>query len=209
MLKWMKPLPKQEWKRLYILDSSFNPPHYAHLQILGKCPKEEGFAHMVLFATTNMDKKTDDVQSRLEMIGLLDEAFAVTDCGRFCDKALLFSCPTTFLMGYDTIVRFFDPKYYNSFEETMNQFFQTSRIRVIDRGDHRCSMWDRDELKHAIQWKNGVEVEGPIAPISSTDCRKIVRNFYKGKATRSDLEQLMPKVIVDYILEHNLYSEAT
>jgi nicotinamide-nucleotide adenylyltransferase len=208
MLKWIKPLHTTGLKRLYILDSSFNPPHYAHLQLLSKCPEGEDVAQMLLFATTNMDKKVDEIEARIEMIQLLDFPFATTDAGRFCDKALQFTCPTTFLMGYDTLVRFFDTKYYDKFEESMNRFFETSRIRVIDRGDHTQALWEREELSHAMKWKDGIELEDPIVPISSTDCRKLVRDYYAGKATRADLDQLMPAVIVDYIIQHKLYRES-
>ena len=76
---------------------------------------------------------------------------------------------------------------------------------MIDRGDFDIPIWERQELQHALKWKEFVDVVGKVDPISSTMCRKAVKDYYNGNQTRQDLEMLMPGVIIDYILKHRLY----
>jgi nicotinamide-nucleotide adenylyltransferase len=192
MLKWLK--KPQSTQSLTILDSSFNPPHNAHLEML------QNSNPLLLFSIKNMDKPTENTLDRIEMIKLLGLPAAITDQGRFVDKVKLFDNPT-FIMGYDTLVRFFDPKYYTDFQQEMNVFFATSKIRMFDRGDDMLPIWSRPELQHALQWKDSVEILEKISDISSTKCRKAITIGCDRKA----LEELMPLAIVEYIIKNRIF----
>jgi nicotinamide-nucleotide adenylyltransferase len=133
---------------LYILDSSYNPPTVAHelftstalrspkyvkgdrLLLLfstsnaDKAPKPASFAHrlvmMSIFADSLFSKLQKDSSPALD-IGLTTEAF-------FTDKAAAITesneypngVRQTYLLGYDTIIRFLAPKYYPKFDPPLS-----------------------------------------------------------------------------------------
>jgi nicotinic acid mononucleotide adenylyltransferase len=199
MLKWINPIAHSS--SFAVLDSSFNPPHNGHLEIV----KDSNV--VLLFSIKNMDKETRNIKDRVEMIKLLNLPAAITDQGRFVDKASLFPDGTTFIMGYDTLIRFFDVKYYTNFQSDMDRFFTKSVIKVFDRGNHKLDMWDRYELQHVLQYQNFIQKADSISDISSTKCREAIRDFYNKEKNRQELDLLMPPKIVDYILQHQLYKE--
>ncbi|KAL0572912.1 hypothetical protein ABG067_009238, partial [Albugo candida] len=75
-------------------------------------------------------------------------AVGLTPHGKFIDKASAiaswFQHPVEleFILGYDTITRFFDPKYYNvPLKEALTPFFSTCRLVCADRGQDECQFW--------------------------------------------------------------------
>ncbi|KAF4965350.1 hypothetical protein FZEAL_10771, partial [Fusarium zealandicum] len=130
------------------------------LRDLGAKNNEEGKRLMLLLSVNNADKapKPASFPVRLcmmEAMGreLLDEVegleidVAVTTMPFFHDKARattetdFYACegqqPTmTFLAGFDTLVRIFNPKYYGEgMQRALGPFFEESRVRITTRPD--------------------------------------------------------------------------
>ncbi|KAF4991073.1 hypothetical protein FDECE_14173, partial [Fusarium decemcellulare] len=133
--------PVRPVRDLIILDSSFNPPTLAHASMARSALRARGGGRlMLLLSVNNADKapKPASFPIRLGMMEamgreLLDDMkgetqdlevdIAVTTMPFFHDKAKAIAesgfygerQPTqTFLAGFDTIVRIFNPKYYGT-----------------------------------------------------------------------------------------------
>jgi nicotinamide-nucleotide adenylyltransferase len=210
MLQWIRPLDSTiAWKHLYILDSSFNPPTIAHLSMINNCPKDAFTGHVLLLSTFNMDKVVKDIEQRIDLVNQLKIPFAVTDSGRFVDKATLFDVPTTFVMGYDTMIRFFNPKYYDNYKDSICSFFKKSRIRMIDRASELVPVWERNDIKDAIQWKKYINIiPGFNEPISSTECRRLLKMYYE-TGEKAELERLVPQKVLQTIIQKQYYKSLT
>ena len=148
-------------KTLYVLDSSFNPPSKAHMQIAtsalknDKGPKPHRL--LLLLATQNADKasKPASFEDRLAMMTLFAQELerasavpvdvAVTKLPYFHDKAAATDESGVYrgepqqvhLTGFDTLIRIFDTKYYppeHNFK-VLAPFLGKHRLRVSYRTD--------------------------------------------------------------------------
>jgi nicotinamide-nucleotide adenylyltransferase len=158
-LKWIIPI-QQPFTRLFILDSSFNPPTNAHLKMLYSIPDNSNVQKTLLISTENMDKGKGPIESRLTLMINLGFSIATCNVGKFVEKAKLFECETVFLMGYDTVVRFFDSKYYDDYEKEIDGFFKTSRILLFDRGRENfgIDVWERKEMEIARKYSEKIDL---------------------------------------------------
>ena len=161
-------------KTLFILDSSFNPPHNAHLALARSALHESCTKHhpspyrfLLLFSTHNADKAPSAASfpQRLAMMTLFAEDLlrhvqegeseyaapaidiGLTTAPYYTDKSAAISGegaavyteqPThVHLLGFDTITRFFAPKYYPDFNppfSALNPFFEAGhKLRVTLR----------------------------------------------------------------------------
>ncbi|KAM0559302.1 hypothetical protein ACHAPJ_004321 [Fusarium lateritium] len=153
--------PVRPVRDLVILDSSFNPPTLAHTSMARSAlgDQQEQKRLMLLLSVNNADKapKPASFPIRLcmmEAMGreLLEEGLeidlAVTTMPFFHDKAKTVvesgfyaskdgQQPTqTFLAGFDTIVRIFNPKYYSEgIQSALGPFFKGAKVRVTTRPD--------------------------------------------------------------------------
>ncbi|KAM0316214.1 hypothetical protein ACHAPQ_011380, partial [Fusarium lateritium] len=153
--------PGHSVRDLVILDSSFNPPTLAHASMARSALSPEGRQRlMLLLSVNNADKAPKPASfpirlSMMEAMGreLLDEGVeidvAVTTMPFFHDKAKAIAelgfytgtedggQPTqTFLAGFDTIVRIFNPKYYDEgIQSALGPFFDNCKVRVTTRPD--------------------------------------------------------------------------
>lgn len=154
--------------RLFILDSSFNPPHLAHYSLVKTSIDYEAFKNdrnsssvLLLLSISNADKADGEpasLEQRIDMIILLAEhitkslgvpaAVALTSCPKFADKCeaiqnhsrelALPKLKLTFLVGFDTIIRILDQKYYTSpISVALNDLFQNSDFLVLTREDKK------------------------------------------------------------------------
>ena len=206
MLQYVKNLNSKA-TRLYVLDSSFNPPTNAHLQLIESCPMN---SRLLLIANKNVDKDQDNFNDRIELLKLLDMPLAITSEARFVDKAKQFEVPVCFLMGYDTLVRFFDPKYYgNAFDHEMQDFFTTSSIKVVDRGEHDKGMWEREELKFGLRYQKLIQMTRHLEgkDISSSQVRKLLAEYYldQNQDILCKLKSMVPRNILEFILKREMY----
>ncbi|KAJ3312765.1 hypothetical protein HDV04_002729 [Boothiomyces sp. JEL0838] len=147
-----------------------------------------------------MDKSQNNTSDRILLIKSLGLPFAITDQGRFIDKAKLIQ--GTWVMGYDTLIRFFNRKYYTEFETDMDAFFVSNRIKCFDRGNIKIPVWERTELQHVLRYKQYVDLEGCLDEkvcISSTEVREMI----KDKDER--WKRYVPGEIEELIIKNRMY----
>ena len=129
-----------------ILDSSFNPPTIAHRAIL-LAAKANGLNKLLLLGTLNADKAAlpASFPHRKEMMLLLAKslgnsespgaAVALIDQPTFAAKASSDAAlkGATWVMGWDTLVRFFAERYYpdGSMRNVLRTFFIENRSKVV------------------------------------------------------------------------------
>ncbi|KAF4344886.1 cytidylyltransferase family [Fusarium beomiforme] len=206
--------PSRPLRNLVILDSSFNPPTLAHASMARSALRLEGEKRlMLLLSVNNADKAPKPASfpirlSMMEAMGreLLDEGVeidvAVTTMPFFHDKAKAIADsgfyasedehqPTQiFLAGFDTIIRIFNPKYYNDGIQTaLGPFFEKCKVRVTTRPDKTWGGVDEQrawltkqrvrEVGGGESWVERVEmVEGRECDgdVSSSRVREVVKS---------------------------------
>ncbi|EPY51404.1 fungal protein [Schizosaccharomyces cryophilus OY26] len=132
---------------LYVLDSSFNPPHNAHLGMSQSVP--EGSYLILLLSIANADKAEApaSLDIRLAMLEALKQrikncSVSISLCkyALFADKCVCLSkyCSPKeqiYLVGFDTLTRILDCKYYpeKSIQKALTPFFTHSQILCFYR----------------------------------------------------------------------------
>ena len=97
-----------------LLSGSFNPLHHGHLALAAAAARHLGAAVHFELSVTNADKPelaADEVARRVAQFAGVAPVW-VTRAATFAAKADLFP-GAAFVLGYDTAVRFIDPKYYS------------------------------------------------------------------------------------------------
>ncbi len=204
-------------RRLGILDSSFNPPTRAHRHLLWAASTRFQFDHRLLcLAKTNVDKAVTgaSLAHRLRMMALLarkmgDTSVGVTAHGRFVDKAealrLAFGPQTHlyFIMGYDTAVRLFDPKYYGDMEASLRAFFALAEVVFTNRAEHgpqACqALRDSPAVRPFRARLYYLQIGEPYASMSSTRAR------YQLAAGDVASVELLPSEVQEYLRRHSFY----
>lgn len=201
--------PSTRPRTLIILDSSFNPPTLAHLHMATSALRAHRTSSprlLLLLSVQNADKPVKpagfaqrlammhvfagDVQRKVEGEGVVVD-IGLTSKPYFHDKSRVIAESRVYdegleqvvLVGFDTLVRIFDAKYYGG-EEGMRRevggFLGRARLRVMmrpsgewgDVGEQRGWVEGLEE-----RWKGRVElVEGEEGGlVSSTLAREAVR----------------------------------
>ncbi|CAG8445639.1 14479_t:CDS:1 [Funneliformis caledonium] len=269
---WPMSLSKPEHKkpiRIAVLDSSFNPPTKAHLQLLMKSvtnihfqndqpvtrhqikeqPPEFFDACLLLFAIKNADKTVTSSDAstvdRLLMMealasyvrstansdtysaALRNLAVGVTTHPIFTDKARAIQTSLSkspdqsfslyFIMGYDTIIRFFNPKYYTNMREELASFFETNSIICANRqgygGEEAEEQFFQSEIfKEIVGGENDkkvmrIKLDDEIAKMSSTRVREILINMKNEEGVKEQLLKLCPEPIVAIVIQEGLYTK--
>ncbi|CAG7558390.1 unnamed protein product [Fusarium equiseti] len=231
--------PGRPVRHLVVLDSSFNPPTLAHASMARSALKPEGQQRlMLLLSVNNADKAPKPASfpirlSMMEAMGreLFDEGVeidvAVTTMPFFHDKAKAIEesgfyatesgeQPTqTFLAGFDTIVRIFNPKYYSEgIQHALRPFFESCKVRVTTRPDETWGgveeqrAWLTKERVKDVggdeTWVERVEmVEGREGDedVSSSWVREVV------KSGQGSLDGLVGEEVRGWIERDALYKE--
>jgi nicotinic acid mononucleotide adenylyltransferase len=132
---------------LLCLSASFNPMTTAHAALLAEgsrlIPPQET---LLLLATANVDKPVEGLplHRRLDLLlrfaeSRSDTSVAMVGHGRFVDKldairgAYLTDVRPVFLLGFDTLVRLFDEKYYTDRNASLSHLFRWSECIVANR----------------------------------------------------------------------------
>lgn len=235
-------------KRVLVLDSSFNPPHFGHATLVKKSilyhfPDQSDVSVstintksvLLLLSLKNADKKTADLGNyslRLDMIQLLASHIS-EDYGIACSIGLttksLFTekisainqeinkpqVKFTFLLGFDTLVRLFDPKYYpnQSISSALKLLFANSSFFILSRNDEKYPQEEQEKYIEKIErgeFKNDIPSEwtrhlflvrgdGTSLNISSSEIRAMINGGQEKwkKYTYAD--------IIGYITDHNMY----
>ena len=175
---------------LLCLSASFNPLTVAHVRLIqeagGVVPPDEV---LLLLALANVDKGTEgfSLERRLAILARFAEArptysVAAVSHGRFVDKAqaILAQYPPgtrlVFIVGLDTLVRLFDPKYYDDRDAALAALFATSEVIAANRApeppEAMADFLGRPEVvpfAHAIHC---IRLPPDVAAISATEVRR-------------------------------------
>ncbi len=197
-----------------VLPAAFNPPTLAHAHLLALAAGEPGIdLAAVLLTTRNVDKDLHGatLAQRVEMLLALAAAqplaVLAANQARLADQSLaLTTCfpgvEFDFVVGYDTLVRLFDERYYADMTAELAPFFARHRLIATNRSHHTI-----DELRLFVE-------SHPLAQACAT--RILIRQLddepasYSSTAARNhaasgdDLPQVPPPV-ARYIQTHRLY----
>lgn len=214
--------------RLLVLDSSFNPPTKAHAKLLENSidayPADFFDASLLLFSTNNVDKMLTgaSVLQRAQMMEILarashhNAAVGFTPHGRFVDKAAHIHAwfnatyhqqlDLYFILGYDTVVRLLDPKYYEcEVKKALAPFFKTCHLICADRGEsddqqRQDIFWDQVQKEYRIQ---RIQLDPMTSGLSSTLARAAICN-----KDNAGMDQMLDPSIVEFIQhqEHQIYN---
>jgi nicotinic acid mononucleotide adenylyltransferase len=175
---------------LLCLSASFNPLTVAHVRLIQKAgglvsPDEV----LLLLALANVDKGREgfSLERRLAILARFAEgrpmySVAAVSHGRFVDKARairLHYPPATrlvFIVGLDTLVRIFDPKYYDDRDAALGTLFATCEVIAANRApeppEAMAAFLERPEVvpfAHAIHC---IRLPAEVAAISATEVRR-------------------------------------
>ncbi|AET37291.1 nicotinamide-nucleotide adenylyltransferase Ecym_1033 [Eremothecium cymbalariae DBVPG len=217
-------LSKQQ--RLLVLDASFNPPHLGHIHLVKSAVNyySNSDVHvLLLLSINNADKVTQPASfdKRLGMMCIAADilqrdnvhtSVAITMFGKFVEKSLAiqnemcFEGTTVYLVGFDTLVRIFDPKYYLPLpiSEVLSQFMTKSELYCLTRGSKDNEKYQLNYVKDISKgtyepniprvWASKIHIElntEEHSQISSSDIRRLLYT--------QDVSSMMPKEILKYI----------
>jgi nicotinamide-nucleotide adenylyltransferase len=174
---------------LLCLSASFNPMTVAHAVLIREgsrlvCPQET----LLLLATANVDKGGEGLplERRLDLLLRFAESrpevsVAAVGHGRFVDKleAIRAAYPpgtrVVFLLGFDTLVRLFDPKYYADRDASLSRLFDAGECIVANRGADAPSAVEaflvRPEVAPFAHRIHVVRFPMDLAAVSATEVR--------------------------------------
>lgn len=135
--------------RLGIFPASFNPPTMAHLALIKEAKKGGHLDELlVLLDMAAMDKEPADAkfEDRLHMVKMVFQkdpkiSIGLSNRGLFLEKLKPLrkwypsSVEFVFIVGFDTILRVMDGKYYRNRDRELAQLFDECRFLVANRGD--------------------------------------------------------------------------
>ena len=194
-------------KKLGIFSGSFNPLTLAHTQMI-----EDTFAEyqldelLLLLAKANVDKTVFGLPLAARLLTVKRytqnrEKFSVgvSSHGRYIDKITALKVivpPETefyFIVGYDTLVRIFDPKYYTDFHAELGELFRDARFIVANRAEADietiASFMDQAEIRRYASYVSCLLLPDVYAYMSSTEVRELLK---QGEA----IEHLVPPSIL-------------
>ena len=205
-------------QRLVVLDASYNPMTLAHERMAEQARDTVRADEVVLMLSrANVDKEVHgaDLGGRLAVLLTYSEEHpdtSVVGCShaRFVDKAeslaalypdhILFH----FVLGYDTLERLFDPKYYRDTEEELSRFFARSRVVAANRAPHGPAdlqaFLRRPVCRPYVDRIDVIHLPEALAAISSTQVRERIRQGLP-------IEGLVPRSVARAIAVLGLYTE--
>ena len=201
-------------KNLGVLDASFNPLTSAHEALAHYAQKSFGFDEQVLLlAKTNVDKDLfgASLSQRLIMMrSFAGSELSVAGCShaRFVDKAqaLCDALPPKtqiyFIVGHDTLIRIFEPRYYTDMPAELRTLFSLCHIISANRADQGEDAFNtfvkRPECAPFAGRVHSLYLPPSFGDISSSE----VRNRLE---TNQPITDLVPQKIAECIASLNLY----
>lgn len=228
---------------LLVLDSSFNPPHLGHFTLIKNSVKyyqSRGIRDLhilLLLAVKNADKgsKPAAFEKRMEMMHLFSNYFAdqettdislaLTNHAKFVDKKSDIQdfigednnrTKISFLVGFDTLVRIFDPKYYTPqlVSDALEEFMATVEFCCLARDDEKLTIEEQHRYVDDIlsgsrepqipkNWGRKIhfiEFDDGVKSISSSSIRQ---EATKGEQKDDNLlKKCLPTNLYEYITEN-------
>ena len=207
-------------KHIGVLDASFNPLTLAHEALVHQAQDTFGFDEIaLLLAKTNVDKALfgADLGQRLAMMvnyansdTQLDAYLSIAVCShaRFIDKAHALRAhisPDTqiyFLVGHDTLIRIFDPRYYTDMSAELKVLFSLCHIVSANRENPSREIFhrfmSRPECAPFANRVHPLQLPPSFGNISSTEVRKRIR-------AGDSITDLVPESIAQFIETFDLY----
>ena len=207
---------EESGKRLGIFSGSFNPLTVAHIKIIEIAQKKYGLDEILLIlAKANVDKDVSGLSlaDRLLMLkeyatSREDFSVAASSHGKFVEKIDVLKPeypPRTqfgFIIGYDTLTRIFDPKYYTELHTALETLFNHCRIIVANRkGDNAEAVRKFMALPDCSRYAKRIgliELPDFYASISSTDIRTAIEQG-------NSIDRLVPPEIIDFLETINAF----
>ncbi len=201
---------------LVVMDASFNPMTVAHEAMLKRASEtcRAGEA-LLLLSHANVDKTIygASLAQRLAMLDHYAEpcrSISVAGCShaRFVDKASALrpiypeSTGLFFVVGYDTLLRLFDPRYYIDMADELSALFDVAHIVAANRDNIDPEAVRR--LANSPEYAafsdriHFIRLDGVHSRISSTEVRELKRKCMA-------IGHLVPPRIADAIDALNLY----
>lgn len=150
-----------------------------------------------------------------------DKAIAIEESGFYTDEKTGEQPQQVHLLGYDSLIRLLDTKYYSP-ENTLaplDALFARHRLRVTrrteegnkwgtpeeqDRPKEALASGEREKEEGKREWAERIEmVEGEGEAISSTRVRE-----YASMGDRDNVERLVGRRVQEWIERHKLYKES-
>lgn len=203
-------------KAVGVFPSSFNPITKGHMGILQRAAEIKAFKEILLVLDTQaMDKENlgATLVDRLLMVqGLFEDhpsfSIGVSNRGLFLTKAESLKeiyprgMDITFIVGYDTLERVFDPKYYEDCEGALDQLFGSCTFMVVNRENQgKEALQQQMASAENRRFKGKVhffEIPNHLARVSSSQVRQRV---LEGKS----IARLVPTQIGEVIEKVKLY----
>ncbi len=185
----------QGGQKLGVFSGSFNPPTIAHVRLCEHAQKHLQLHEvLLLLAVVNVDKTRFDfsLEERVKMMATVAQerpnwSAALCSHGRFVEKAQAVAkaypegTKVWFIVGYDTLVRIFEPRFYPDapMQEALRRFFELARLAVFPRGnsDERAisEFLKQPEVKLFADQIDILPTEPSLLWISSTLVRQKLR----------------------------------
>ncbi len=203
-------------KAVGVFPSSFNPITKGHVAVLQEAARVKAFREIILVLDTQaMDKEIlgATLADRLLMLQVLFEdrprfSLGVSNRGLLLAKAEVLremypkGTDITFIVGYDTLARVFDSKYYEDREGALDRLFASVTFMVANRGDKGREAVQRlmasVENRRFDERVRFFEIPNHLAQISSNRVRQRVM---EGKPFGT----LVPAQVREFIEKVKLY----
>lgn len=200
----------QSGKHLGIFSGSFNPLTIAHIKLVEEACKQYHLDEiLLLLAKSNVDKDVYGLPLAGRMLILKAYAetqpnisIGVSSHGRYIDKVSALKSiypPQTdfsFIVGYDTLVRIFDPKYYKNLHEELQLLFSQCRFIAANREETDINAIQQFLSHTSTQaYRQNVDyllLPDDYAEISSTDVRRRLENG-------EPISHLVPPIVAEFL----------
>lgn len=201
-------------RRIAILPSAFNPPTRAHQRLLEVAREVEGIGgSAALLSTRNVDKGVfgAGLPDRVGMLLALhrrrpDLAVLASNAARIMDQAATLrgqhpGIGFDFVVGFDTLVRVFDPHYYEDMAGELGPFFREHRLIATNRAEWTledvAAFLERPAVRDFAERIVVQPLEADAAELSSTEERAALGHGKRPKA--------LPPEVEAYVRERRLY----
>lgn len=203
---------------LGIFPASFNPPTKAHVALIREARKQTHLDEiLVVLDLQAMDKKLigatwEDRIAMMEVLFRKDPMISIglSNRGLFLDKLeplkRLYPSPIefTFIVGFDTLIRILDKKYYKNRKRSLDELFEQSQFLVANRDEYEERVFEilfrKRENKRYREKMTYFSLPKRFGCLSSSLVRK---RIIEGRS----VGEWVPAGIARFIKETGLYAE--
>ncbi len=203
--------------RLGIFPASFNPPTMAHLALVRETRRQTNLDEiLILLDIQAMDKAPvqAEFEDRLAMLKKVfgrdpEVSIGIANQGLFLQKLkpirkyYPFPISISFIVGFDTILRVIDKKYYRNRKQSLDELFKKCRFLVANRDPYHQGALEillrKRELKGYGKRISFITLPSEYSSLSSSVVRGKVK---KGES----VDRLVPSSVHRHIKEKGLYT---